>query len=313
MIMSTVTSWLLENSGRLSGLCRLGRVDVYTVVFLALLGAAAAQQPSNDRGANDSGPLSWGAKEHGVRTALSAGEEEFALGKPMLFRLVIENLGRRAVKVDPIQVAINSSMAIETGDGVSVPYIKGWIQTGIGQLVLKPGERAVLFEALDIADQYLLTSPGTYNVQFKHQYSGDPDTASIDIPASNVLTITMTDGAVKPSRLVARKLLDAMQPSGWSLRWVKEGDVVPIGRSSVNGTIVVFSRGRVMTKDDLPVRLWVTASPSGTTPPKQDEKRESPAEPIGRCPWGDVYLSASTEEFSTVRKLATAALQIEEP
>jgi hypothetical protein len=75
-----------------------GVVSLSTLAFLALLGAASADsQHSTELGTNDSGPLEWGLKKHGVRTSLAAGDTEFSLGKPILFRLVVENLSSRAV------------------------------------------------------------------------------------------------------------------------------------------------------------------------------------------------------------------------
>jgi hypothetical protein len=292
-------------------------VSVSTLAFLAFLGfASAGSQHSTDRGTDDSGVLEWGPTKDGVRTGLSATEESFALGKPISFRLVMENLTSRAVQFDPQQVAVNSSMSIERIDGTNVPYIKGSVQTAImGDLpILKPRERKVLFEGLDIADQYLLTSPGTYKVRFRGQGEGF---GGVAIPASNAVTVRVTDGPLKPSRLLARTLFDAVQASGWRLAIYKEGDVVPVGRSSVNGTALALTLdGRTKYKGDAPRALiWVTASPSAIMPPEPDVKRVSPAEAIGRCQWGEVYLwsaNASAEELSTIRKLTATALKIDE-
>jgi hypothetical protein len=139
---------------------------------------------------------------------------------------------------------------------------------------------------------------------------------SADIPASNTVTIRVADGPVKPSRLLARKLFDAAQASGWRLESLKEGDVVPVGRSSVNGTILAFSHGPIRSMEDATrAVVWVTGSPSAITPPKPGETPSSPAEALGRCPWGEVYLwsaIASPEELSTVRKLTATALEIDE-
>jgi hypothetical protein len=284
-----------------------------TLAFLALLGAAPANsQHSTDRGTNDSGALEWGPKKDGVRTGLSATEEGFSLGKPMSFRLVMENSGSRAVQFDPQQVGVNSSMSIERSDGTNVPYIAPLVQTFImgDPPVLKPGERAVLLEALDIADQYLLTSPGTYKVRFRGRdgdvirFRGqDGNVGEVDIPGSNAVAIRVTDGPV--------------QASGWCLAIYKEGDVVPVGRSSANGTALALTRdGRTTNKGHAPsAMIWVTASPSAITPPEPDAKRLSPAETIGHCEWGEVYLwsaNASAEDLSTIRKLTATALKLDE-
>jgi hypothetical protein len=210
-------------------------------------------------------------------------------------------------------------MSIERSDGTNVLCIVPPVQTGMGRgVVLNPGERTVLLEGLDIADQYLLTSPGIYKFRFKGQ-PGYPRQfgmeGSVDIPASNAVTISVADGPVKPSRLLARKLFDAAQTSGWRLEFLEEGDVVPVGRSSVNGTFMALSHGLRSKGDVVRALVWVTASPSVITPPKPGDNHWSPAEALGRCPWGEVYLwsaIASPEELSTVRKLTATALEIDE-
>jgi len=261
----------------------------------------------------------WGPEQDGVRTSLSASDKEFSLGKPILLRLVVENQGRRAVHFAFEQLHVHLSMSVEQSDGTNVPCVVPSGQTGFGRgVVLNRGERTVLLEGLDIADQYLLTSPGIYKFQFKGQpgYPRYRDMEGSDaIPASNAVTITVADGPVKPSRLLARALFDAVQTSGWHVALLGEGDVVPAGRSSVSGTALALGRDRPTSMADALVALiWVTASPSAIVPPKPDEKSGSPAEAIGRCPWGEVYLrsaSASPAELETVRKLTATALNID--
>jgi hypothetical protein len=236
----------------------------------------------------------------------------------MLFRLVIENLGNRSVRFDSEPVVVDFSMSIERSDGTNVPCIAPHPQTGMGPAVaLKSKERTVLFEGLDIADQYLLTSPGTYRVQYTGQDGRSAEFGKVAIPASNTVTIKVVDGPVRPSRLLARTLFDVVQPSGWRVEIDKEGDVVPRGRSSVNGTAMVLIRdGRNKMKgDERRALIWVTASPSAIATPELDEKGRGPAAAIGRCSWGEVYLwsaVASPEELTTIRKLTTAALKIDE-
>jgi hypothetical protein len=115
--------------------------------------------------------------------------------------------------------------------------------------------------------------------------------------------------------LLARKLFDAAHTSGWRLEFLEEGDVVPVGRSSVNGTFLALSHGLQSKGDVMRAQVWVTASPSAITPPKPGENRWSTAEALGHCRWGEVYLwsaIASPEELSTVRKFTATALEIDE-
>ena len=253
----------------------------------------------------------WGPEQEGVRTSLVALEKELSLGKPILLRLEMENVGSRVIHYDPTQVAINSSMYIEGNDGVEVPSIAPGAQTGGDLRPLNPGERAVLFESLDIAGQYLLTAPGSYTVRFRGRDTGFVDTP---IPPSNVITIRVADGPVRPSRQIARSLFDAGLLPGWRVYVSEEGKVVPLGRSSETGAALALSRDGSLFADAHVVRIWVTASFSPLESPKQDGARERTAEPIGRCPWGEVYLwsrNLTADELSAVRTLIASALSIE--
>jgi len=244
----------------------------------------------------------WGAEQGGVRTSLSVQDAEIALGEPLVFRLEMENVGERVVKYDPAQVALNSSMAIAGSDGAQIPYIAMRAQTGGGSWPLEPGERRVLFETLDIADQYLITSPGTYTVRFKGQNA---------IPASNPVTIRVAEGTLRPSRVIAKRLFDAAQGSGWEVGIVEEGNVLPLGRTAVFGTALALRRAGWGL--DRSLLVWVTGRPSV---PQTAESMEAwqVSEPLGPSPSGDVYWwsrKVPEEELKTARTLLVTALKIE--
>ncbi|HJQ97436.1 MAG TPA: hypothetical protein VJ826_03925 [Candidatus Polarisedimenticolaceae bacterium] len=220
------------------------------------------------------------------------------MGKPMLFRLEVENIGDRIVQFDAGQVHVNASMSVEGSDGVAAPYVAGMAQTGGGPHPLRPGERRILFDALDIEKQYLLTSAGTYTVRFRGQDEGFGDTA---IPASNPITIRVADGAVRPSRSIGRMFVDASQSSGWRVEYVRDVDA---------GTALALSRGKRAKLGTPWVRVWVV-SPSETPSPDAEEAPQ----PLGHSAWGEVYWSlrnATADEESAARKLVVTTLGIEE-
>ena len=262
----------------------------YAWALFAILAAQVASAASE-----------WGPEQDGVRTSLSTVEPVFSLGKPMVFRLVMENRGERVVNYDRQQVAVNSSMSIEGNDGVSVPFVAMTVQTLGGPRPLNPGERCVLFEALDVADQYLITSPGTYTFRFKGR---DKTFGDVAIPPSNTITIQVTDGPLQPSRVIARRLLDAGKASGWRVGIVKEGTV---------GTTLALNRIERRTKDNSPVLVWITGSTSAEEIPRLGVQRT--AQLVGHSPWGEVYLwsgDADGEAWVTARELLVTALTIEE-
>jgi len=296
---------------RMARLCRVAHIRVCTLAFLAFLGAGAAcaQHLEIDEAKGD-GLSEWGPAKGKVRTRLVAHEKEFSVGKPILLRLEMENLGSRVIRYDAMQVSINCSMSIEGNDGVDVPCIAPSVETGGDTRVLNPGERTVLFERHDITDQYLITSSGSYKVRYRGsgEWFGE-----IAIPPSNVVTIRVADGPLRPSQQVARSLIDAAQPSGWQVAVSAEGSVVPLGRASARGASFVLHR-RSATKAS-PLLLWVTATPSEIEPSGKDAQSGRTAERIGRCAWGDVYLwsgTATVEELSAARELIATALRIDD-
>jgi hypothetical protein len=111
----------------------------------------------------------WKALEpklKGLRTQLTALQQEYELGQPMPFRLELVNEGENELGYDEQQVAVNGSMIIKDENGRIIPYTAGPYQTGGALKPIKPGASAVLFASLDIAKQYDIKKPGKYRVQF---------------------------------------------------------------------------------------------------------------------------------------------------
>ena len=275
------------------------------------LAAVRASPPA----AQSEGPVDWGVEQDGVRTGLYALSDQVSLDQPMYFGLVMENVGKRTIRFDAQQVAVNESMSIQGEDGADVPYVLGGVQTaGMGDLpTLDPGQRIYLFDVLDITDQYLITSPGTYAVRFKGQ---DASFGDVAIPASNAVTIRVSDAPIPPSRTMAKKLFDLAQASGWTFSTSRHGDVVPFGRTKSTGASFSLRRSRPTKHGGPAVRIWVVPSPSAVEPESREAQLGYIAEPIGSCPWGEVYLWANAEaadEVSTVHEAIVAALEIEPP
>jgi len=101
-----------------------------------------------------------------ARTFLIPVSRKFVIGQPMLFRLELINEGKEEFLYDHQQVAVNGSLTITDGNGKSVPYIAGPVQTSGAYKPIKPGESVVLFDKLDIARQYDIIRAGRYKVQF---------------------------------------------------------------------------------------------------------------------------------------------------
>jgi hypothetical protein len=132
----------------------------------------AAQDLARQKRQKEEADARWKALEprlKGLRTQLTALEQEYRVGQPMRFRLELVNEGQHELSYDHQQVAVNSSMLITREDGGRVPYTAGPYQTGGGRKPINPGETIVLFSRLDIAGQYDMSKPGKYRVQFSGQ------------------------------------------------------------------------------------------------------------------------------------------------
>src|SRR5687767_4007968 len=85
----------------------------------------------------------WRALEpklKGLRTQLTALQQEYRVGQPMPFRLELVNEGEHELSYDKQRVAVNGSMIIKNENQQVMPYIAGPFQTGGGLEPIKPGE-----------------------------------------------------------------------------------------------------------------------------------------------------------------------------
>ena len=146
-----------------------------------------------------------------VRLKLTPLKPSFTVGESMIFRLEMTNGGTETLYYDDQQVKVNDSMTVKDSKGRNITYTAGPFQTVGGYRCVKPRQTVVLFDKYDLASQYKITSPGTYEVQFsgKGLSVGDredsdstedgennPSFALADICSSNSVKIEV----VRPTR-----------------------------------------------------------------------------------------------------------------
>jgi hypothetical protein len=102
----------------------------------------------------------------GLRTELVALPGEYRVGGPICVRLELVNGGQDDVFYDSQHVGKLESMTITAEDGSTVRYTAGFCQTCARYVAIRPGEMVVLLESLDLAQQYAISEPGKYCVQF---------------------------------------------------------------------------------------------------------------------------------------------------
>jgi hypothetical protein len=230
----------------------------------------------------------WGQEAQGVKTRLTALEKAHAAGKPMRFRLEMLNVSKKVVQYDAQQVDVNDSMLVIGPDGKVVPYIASGCQTTGGGQPLKPGESVVLFKELDVADQYLMSKPGRYKVQYR---KGDKAFGEVDFPASNVIEIDITKGKPKPSDAILEKMIPIVPGKDWEAKKSYSGEVAPEGRETTTGHHLYFIRLRALKADLRFVNVWITDKPVA----EKAKERKTKSTFAGTSQWGNVYIGASPQ------------------
>ncbi len=102
-----------------------------------------------------------------IKLQLSAAKHRYRLGEPVVLRLELANNSDMDLAYDGQQVRVNHSLIVRDENGKEVPYTAGPVQTCGGDFALPSGQKVVLFDGLDISQQYALDKPGRYTVQFR--------------------------------------------------------------------------------------------------------------------------------------------------
>jgi hypothetical protein len=152
------------------------------------------------------GMADWGEpNEAGLVSRLTLVSKEPQLGKKLLLRLEIKNIGTAPAKFDDQQARVNSSLAIRGPRGVAVPYIGTSFQTAGQSERLAPNQAKTIFADMDAAEQYLFEQPGEYTIQFVGRGG---------IPKSNELKVTLKDGKLTDLHAMVAELRKVV-PQGW--------------------------------------------------------------------------------------------------
>ena len=210
-------------------------------------------------------------------------------------------------------------MRISDPDGKPVPYVGGGFQTGRkGEAPsIAPGETAVLFNGLDLTNQYLFAKAGSYALQYR-------DTWDPVIPGSNTITVKMQPGTLPMSMQVPARLIDIL-PKKWSMSLNmrvaevdQNGNITPPGRESGAGTYLQLVRDWNMERSLL-VPIWIAEhrlARKETAGVGKDSKPGEVADYLGKGADGYVYWILGDwveKEWPDIRAKVKAAMRIEPP
>lgn len=135
-------------------------------------------------------PSVWGPVQNGLHSQLQEIPNSYAKGYLKLLSLRIENVSGSAVAYDGQQVAINDPLIVKWNGVVPVPFRGEWVSSFGETQTLDPGCIAPLFYDFILEEQYDISAPGTYTVQFRGRPGG---AGTVPIPPSNVITIRMKE------------------------------------------------------------------------------------------------------------------------
>lgn len=258
----------------------------------------------------------WGPVTRGLRTRLLPAQDEFVVGKPATFRLELQNFSDKLIRYDSQGVGVNDSMYVVDPNGKRVRYIWGPVSTGSsGELPgLGPGETTVLLDGYDLCEQYLLTEPGSYSVQYR------PGAAFL--PDSNEVSCEMRPGVLPLAMKVPGRLLRIV-PADWDIRLysrvslVEDGKITPFGWESGPGTFVALTSHTSNKQDPWSVDIWVAERKLAWTGMLRSGKAvrpENAATYLGKGADGFVYWilpKRAESEWRDIRANVEAALQIQ--
>ena len=241
--------------------------------------------------------------ERGIEFRLVPLTEEFEVGRPMLFRIEIVNVGEEPIlfmATGPTSVVANDRMIITGPNGEDIKYVDTSYQIALRNEVILPGETIILADDYDVTTQYYIDKSGRYIFQFK----GWPT----DTKGSNTIEVDVRDGELSAADSLFSKVLSVM-PKGWTATR-RLAPARPVSRDMSGAFINVHMIGKRAGKSiDVDIFLAI-AEDEGSLDPQFVRKLNL----WGKCRWGYVYFRGRDAEslWPDYRKQIIKALDIEE-
>lgn len=198
----------------------------------------------------------WGIPHDGYATQLIPQSEQYIIGKPMKFGLVLKNISN-SVKLYDHQGVVFNSLLIKTSDTNEQYYKHQPFQTGGAGQPIDKSEIVTLFENRNITDEYVIIKPGKYTIQFRSGYYGM--TGDSNFPASNVIEFEVKPGTPNEEDILISSLVGILPDAKWQLASISNGNrVAPVGRKEVKGISIYLIRLSGVIITTIHVQLWQT-------------------------------------------------------
>lgn len=236
------------------------------ILFIGLLlivsSAYAQETNSNDLSSLQINDDHWGPEHNGWQTQLISLDEDYVVGQPMRFQLVLKNVGP-VTQVYDDQGIDEDVLLLKDENGNQSYWKRGFRQTlSWGGEPLEAGEIHCLFTNRNITNEYVIIKSGKYTIQFRGH--GEGMSKDSDFPSSNTIVFEVKPGTPRPEDVLIDSLRSVVPNQGWELR-TGRGNLnrVPFKREPVPATEIVISR-RSMSYAMF-IELWQTAEITNET------------------------------------------------
>jgi hypothetical protein len=263
--------------------------------YMKMLGAESASRvlpltPKDDKLGEPNNGLAklakddkWGEPDNGFITQLIPQNEEYIVGKPMKFGLVLKNISNTAKSYDH-QAITHNTLIIKNPENNEPYYKVGCFQTVGGPHPIDKGEIAILFEKRNITNEYVIIKPGQYTIQFRGGiYGMAPDS---NFPPSNIIEFEVKPGTPDEHDLLISSLVGILPEKCWQAATVSRYNA-PSGRKDAEGISIILIRNAHLISDVIIARLWKTKSPAEIVKQEKDAKT---SEYLGKNDKGYFYI-----------------------
>lgn len=219
-----------------------------------------------------------------LKLELVALNEEYVIGKPILFRLDVTNVSESPITYRTSSIVMDyNPMVIKDSKGDTVFYTGGDCQTGAMEKTIQPNETLTLCDKYDATSQYHIVKPGRYTFQSKILPYG----------TSNIVEIDVKTGESFAEDAVAEKILSVL-PAGWQLTKVTRR----AGESLSQRFFIYLTgwrgrKGASAAEGGKGVRLLIFVNPAQS----DLERYQFDGQLWGRSIWGAVYVRSFDAEL----------------
>ncbi len=225
----------------------------------------------------------------GLRTRLVPLEPIYVIGKPMMLRVELVNVGSAPVSYDPYKeyAEFNGRLLVKGSGGETIPYIGPWSSdqesVGTSRPTLEP-RRSVPVFTIDLATAYYIDRPGRYTIQHNGEF----------IPKSEPIEIVVQPGRLSDADEIVGHLLKEFQP-GWTVEKRVPDKDSPELFQPPNGIVEVCLTQGTPAMLELALAVWQLRRAVDLAIVQDKRSRpEVPIEYLGQNRWGAVYARDST-------------------